>query len=88
MSVGFTSPNRSLPKMALLAVPRQPTSQWAMWENVGQVGADVVEYGAEASPGGFRVMSNFPGQESDEEFGPAHVLLVGGSHLGLYADYF
>ena len=88
VSVGFTSPNRSLPKMALLAVPRATISQSAMWEDVGQLGADVVEYGAEASPGGFRVMSNFPGQQSDEEFGPAHVLLVGGSHLGLYADYF
>ena len=33
-------------------------------------------------------MSNFPGQQADEEFGEAHVLLVGGSHLGLYADYF
>ena len=38
---------------------------------------EVVEFGAETSPGGFRVMSNFPGQQSDEEFGPAHVLLVG-----------
>ena len=88
VSVGFSSPNRSLPKLALLAVPREERSQWAMWEDVGRLGADVVEYGAEASPGGFRVMSNFPGQQSDEEYGPAHVLLIGGSHLGLYADYF
>ena len=88
VSVGFSAPHRSLPKMALLAVPKQPISQSAMWEDVGQLGADVVAYGAETSPGGFRVMSNFPGQQSDEEFGQAHVLLVGGSHLGLYADYF
>ena len=88
VSVGFSSPNRALPKMALLAVPRSGVSQFALWEDVGQVGADVVKYGQEASPGGFRVMSNFPGQQSDEEYGPAHVLLVGGSHLGLYADYF
>lgn len=88
VSVGFSGPHRTLPKMALLAVPREPVSQWSMWADVGQLGADVAAYGAEASPGGFRVMSNFPGQQSDEEFGQAHVLLVGGSHLGLYADYF
>ena len=88
VSVGFSSPHRSLPRMALLAVPREPASQWALWQDVGQVGADVAAYGQEASPGGFRVMSNFPGQQADEEYGPGHVLLIGGSHLGLYADYF
>ncbi len=88
VSVGFTAPQRSLPKLALLAVPREPTSQWDMWEDVGQLGADVVEYGAEQSPGGFRVMSNFPGQQIDQGYGSAHVLLLGGSHLGLYADYY
>ncbi len=88
VSVGFSSPHRSLPKMALLAAPRETVSQETLWGDVGQLGADVVAYGAEASPGGFRVMSNFPGQQAEEEFGEAHVLLVGGSHLGLYADYF
>ena len=88
VSVGFSAPNRSLPKLALMAVSRETASQWDMWQDVGQLGADVVEYGAEQSPGGFRVMSNFPGQQIDEGYGPAHVLLIGGSHLGLYADYF
>ena len=88
VSVGFSSPHRSLPKLAHLAVPRQPISQWEMWRDVGQVGADIVDYAAEQSPGGFRVMSNFPGRQIDEDYGPAHVLLLGGSHLGLYADYF
>lgn len=88
VSVGFSSPHRSLPKMALLAVPRSGVSQAELWQSVGQVGADVVEYGQESSPGGFRVMSNFPGQQIDEDYGPGHVLLIGGSHLGLYADYF
>ncbi len=88
VSVGFSSPNRALPNLALLAVPRETISQAAMWRDVGQVGADVVEYAQSMSPGGFRVMSNFPGQQSNEDYGPAHVLLVGGSHLGLYADYF
>ena len=88
VSVGFTAPHRSLPKFAMLAVPREPISQWDLWEDVGLFGADVVEYGADQSPGGFRVMSNFPGQQIDEGYGPAHVLLLGGSHLGLYADYY
>ena len=88
VSVGFSSPHRALPNMALLAVPRDPISQTAMWGDVGQLGADVVAYGAEVSPGGFRVLSNFPGQQVDEAYGPAHVLLMGGSHLGLYAEYF
>ncbi len=88
VSVGFSAPHRALPKLALLAAPRSGASQWTLWSGVGQVGADVVEYGIAASPGGFRLLSNFPGQQANEEYGPGHVLLVGGSHLGLYADYF
>ena len=88
VSVGFSAPQRSLPKFALLATPRDAQSQWEMWRDVGQLGADVVDYASEASVGGFRVLSNFPGQQADEGYGPAHVLLLGGSHLGLYADYF
>ncbi len=88
LSVGAMSAQRTLPRLALLAVPRSGVSQRALWGDVGQVGADAVEYGVGASPGGFRLLSNFPGQQSDEDYGPGHVLLLGGSHLGLYADYF
>ncbi len=88
VSVGFAAPHRALPKLALLAVPRAPIAQQTLWKDAGQLGKDVAEYGVEQSPGGFRLMSNFPGQQRDEDYGPAHVLLVGGSHLGLYADYF
>ncbi len=88
VSVGFSSPNRALPPLAVLAVPRSGVSQRALWEDVGQVGADVVDFAEERSPGGFRLLSNFPGQQADEESGPAHILVVGGDYLGLYADYF
>ncbi len=88
VSVGFSAPHRALPKLATLAAPREAISQEALWGDVGQLGADVVEYASARSPGGFRLMSNFPGQQADEDSGPAHVLIVGGSHLGLYADYF
>ena len=88
VSVGVSAPHRQLPKLAALAVPRDSQSQHAMWDDVGPLGADIVDFANERSPGGFRLLSNFPGQQSDEEYGPAHVLVVGGSHLGLYADYF
>ncbi len=88
VSVGFSAPQRSLPPLALLAVPRSQVSQRQLWEDVGQLGADVVELGERESPGGFRLLANFPGQERGAEWGAAHVLLVGGGYLGLYADYY
>ena len=88
VNVGFSAAHRSLPPLALLAVPRSGVSQWELWQDVGQLGADAVELGERESPGGFRLMANFPGQQRAEAWGPAHVLLIGGDYLGLYADYY
>ncbi len=88
LRMGFSGPHRQLPPLALLAVPRSGASQWQLWGEMGAMGADIVELAERESPGGFRLMANFPGQQRDEQWGPGHVLIVGGHHLGLYADYF
>ena len=88
VNVGFSAPHRSLPPLALLATPRSAVSQWDLWANVGALGADAVELAERESPGGFRLLSNFPGQERDEGWGAGHLLVLGGDYLGLYADYY
>lgn len=88
ISMGFSGARRQLPPLALLAVPRSGASQAALWEDMGAVGADIVELAERESPGGFRLMANFPGPQRAEQWGAGHILLVGGHHLGLYADYF
>lgn len=88
VSMGLSASRRSLPPLALLAVPRSPISQWALWENVGQLGADAVALAERESLHGFRLLSNFPGPERAEDWGAAHILLLGGAPLGLYADYY
>ena len=88
LRMGFSGPHRQLPPLALLATPRSEASQWQLWGEMGAMGADIVELAERESPGGFRLMANFPGQQRDEQWGPGHVLIVGGHHLGLYADYF
>lgn len=88
ISMGVSGPYRQLPPLALLAVPRSGVSQWQLWGEMGAMGADIVELAERESPGGFRLMANFPGQQRGEQWGPGHVLIVGGHHLGLYADYF
>ena len=86
--MGFSGAQRTLPPFALLAVPRSGVSQWELWEDMGQMGADIVELAERESPGGFRLMANFPGREREAGWGAGHVLVVGGHYLGLYADYF
>ena len=88
VSVGFAAPSRQLPPIALLAEPKSGQTQHELWENVGAVGADTVELAEGLSKGGFRLLSNFPGSQRDDGYGPAHILLLGGAHLGLYADYY
>lgn len=88
ISMGFSGARRVLPPFARLAVPRSGASQWALWEGLGAMGAEIVELAERESPQGFRLMANFPGQEREGEWGGGHVLIVGGHHIGLYADYF
>ena len=88
VSVGFSAPFRQIPPLAALAVPRGERTQAELWDDVGAVGADAVAFAEERSAHGYRLMSNFPGAQRDEGWGPAHILVVGGAALGLYADYF
>ena len=88
VSVGFSAPFRQIPPLARLVVPRKPQTQHDLWEDVGAIGADAVDYADAQSPHGFRLLANFPGPQRDQGWGPAHILLVGGAALGLYADYF
>ena len=79
--------NNPLPRVMLLAVPREDPeqSQWDLWEDVGQVGQDATEFMEYISgKDDFRVMANFTGQQN---YGPAHLLLVSGP-LTMYGDYY
>ena len=88
VSVGFAAPFRQIPPLAVLAVPRGERTQAELWEDVGAVGADAVAFAEERSAHGYRLVANFPGAERAEGWGEAHILVVGGAALGLYADYF
>ena len=88
LSMGFSAARRELPPFARLAVPRSGASQWALWNEMGAMGAEIVSLAEQETPQGFRLMANFPGQERENAWGEGHVLIVGGHHIGLYADYF
>lgn len=86
---GVATPKlESIPPLTILAIPQETQTQHDLWENVGAVGADATEYAHAHSNGyGFRTIANFPGQQRAQGWGPAHILIVGGTPLSLYKDY-
>lgn len=88
VQVGFSAPARTLPKIALLAAPKDQRTQHELWQDPGPVARDTVDLAETLSPHGYRLLSNFPGHQQESGYGPAHILLLGGNYLGLYADYF
>ncbi len=69
-----------------LAVPADGRADsGAVWANLGSLGADVVAAGWTVSEGGFRLLANFPGEETLAGGEQAHLHLLGGAFLGDYA---
>lgn len=71
------------PVMALALPVHGPSSQRGFWQDVGPLGADLVELGWTTSESGFRLIANFP-QRRMPGGEKAHVHLMGGTFLGHY----
>lgn len=79
---------QAIPPLALLATPCVAKTQYDFWEDVGAVGADTVAYAqARSNDYGFRLVSNFPGQQRADGWGQAHILVIGGAPINWYSDY-
>ncbi len=85
--VAFDNKLRWFPVM-LLVVPRQHMGQAELWGNgplMAKVAALAVGLGQQYCPNGFRILSNF-GHDALQTQPHAHVHVIGGTHLGLYAQ--
>ncbi len=85
--VVFDNKLRWFPVMLLL-VPRQHMSQVELWSNgplMAKMAALAVELGQQHCPNGFRILSNF-GHDALQTQPHAHIHVIGGTHLGLYAQ--
>ena len=70
--------------LTLHARPKRAVSLTDFWENLGGIGARLVELGWKHSPGGFRLLSHFAPSVEGQDVEP-HVHLLGGTFLGEYA---
>lgn len=82
------------PPIFMLAEPRPAVDPAALWQDMGETGAELVRLGLEYCPlvrdaghwhsrGGFRLLSNF-GWDALQSHPSAHVYLLGGDELGHY----
>ena len=72
----------------LLFVPLQHMSQSDLWSSeslISQIAKKCNEVGETECPGGYRILSNF-GEHGMQSQPHAHVHLIGGKRLGLYAN--
>jgi histidine triad (HIT) family protein len=74
---------REWPPVVMLGemVPERPPQ--ALWEDMGEMGVELVRLGLRTCPGGFRLLSNF-GWDALQAHPAAHVYLLGGDELGHY----
>ena len=72
--------------ITLLATPvADGVSQLVLWQDMGELGIELVGMGWWASRGGFRLTAHFPGLKRLPEGEKGHVHLMGGGFLGHYA---
>ena len=72
------------PPVLMLAEPQPPASDpYALWQDMGEVGAELVRLGQQHCPYGFRLLANF-GWDALQTHPSAHVYLLGGDELGHY----
>ena len=72
------------PPVLMLAEPQPPSSDpYALWQDMGEVGAELVRLGQQNCPGGFRLLANF-GWDALQTHPSAHLYLLGGDELGHY----
>ncbi|MEE9277509.1 MAG: HIT family protein [Dehalococcoidia bacterium] len=72
--------------LTALVVPNDGESgQTEFWSDIREFGEEIVDVGWESSENGFRLLSNFPSEQSLPGGEKAHVHLLGGAFLGHYA---
>lgn len=71
------------PPVVMVAERRPPVDQHAVWEDMGEIGAQLVRLGQQHCPSGFRLLSNF-GWDALQTQVSGHVYLLGGDELGHY----
>lgn len=70
----------------LLVMPKEHMQQEEMWSDglMPRLGDVAVELGRTFSPNGYRILSNF-GYDGRQSLSHAHLHVIGGAHLDLYA---
>lgn len=71
------------PPTVLIAEPLHESSQEALWQDIGALGAEMVRLGRELCPYGFRLVSDV-GWDALQMQTQAHLYLLGGAELGHY----
>ena len=68
----------------LLVMPKKHITQEELWQDMSKLGVVALKMGKELCPKGFRIISNF-GRDAKQSEVHAHVHVLGGMDLGLYA---
>jgi histidine triad (HIT) family protein len=71
------------PPVVLLAEPHEGSEPGSLWENLGEIGSELVKLGNQLCPYGFRFVSNF-GWDALQTLSNGHLYLLGGGELGHY----
>jgi histidine triad (HIT) family protein len=76
-------PRSQWPPLVLVGEPRNEGDQFALWANMGEIGAELVRLGLHHCPYGFRLVSNF-GWDALQARPHGQIYLLGGTELGHY----